>query len=77
MPFWKITQTISALAVSACLPGCHGQPKASRDEFRKVLQRYYDRHPSASHCRFRCRWRSMLVGLNPCARNWRRWRRRG
>jgi len=45
MPFRKLTRTISALALSACLLGCHGQRGASSDGFKQVLQHYYNRHP--------------------------------
>ena len=34
-----------ALALSACLLGCHGQQEVWRDAFRQALQHYYGHHP--------------------------------
>ena len=45
MPVRKLTRTMPALALSACLLGCHGQQGVSRDAFRQTLQHYYDHHP--------------------------------
>lgn len=41
----KLARTMPALALSACLLGCHGQQGVSRDAFRQALQNCYDHHP--------------------------------